>query len=168
MYPSTLGGANKYQKGFFNYMHQVGKAVAKRDWYRAAELVVTCPGSSVPGISCPKIEEKEVAAAIQNPINIEKIMGWIRRHIIGGKDWWGNPFVPLNKVRELDQAIQRELPNVQSGGALTPEEEIAILEQTLPIPEPEPDFLRRNIVPITVGGGVLFIGIILMVLLVKV
>lgn len=165
---SFLGGANKYQVGFFNWMHQVGDVVAKKDWYRAAELVITCPGSPVPGIVCPDIKEKEVSVAIEDPVNREKIQGWIRRHIIGGRDWWGNPFTPPEKTGELDAAIQAEMSSIQNVGALTPEEEAAILAATLPIEEPEPDFLRRNAVPLLVGGGTLLLGIILMVVMLKV
>jgi hypothetical protein len=51
---------------------------------------------------------------------------------------------------------------------ITPEEEMAILEATLPIPEPEPSFIRRNAVPLFVGGGVLVLGMLGMVLLIKI
>lgn len=51
---------------------------------------------------------------------------------------------------------------------ITPEEELAILQATLPIPEPEPSFIRRNAVPLFVGGGVLVMGMLGMVLLIKV
>ena len=50
---------------------------------------------------------------------------------------------------------------------ISPTEEQAILEQTLPIPEPEPSFLRRNAIPLFVGGGVLILGILGMVLLIR-
>jgi hypothetical protein len=51
---------------------------------------------------------------------------------------------------------------------ITPEEEMAILEATLPIPEPEPSFIRRNAIPLFVGGGVLVLGMLGMVLLIKI
>jgi hypothetical protein len=51
---------------------------------------------------------------------------------------------------------------------ITPEEEMAILEATLPIPEPEPSFIRRNAIPLFIGGGALVLGILGMVLLIKV
>jgi len=50
---------------------------------------------------------------------------------------------------------------------ITPEEELAILEATLPFPEPEPSFIRRNAVPLFVGGGVLTLGVLGMILLLK-
>lgn len=51
---------------------------------------------------------------------------------------------------------------------ITPEEEQAILAATLPIPEPEPSFLRRNAVPLFVGGGVLVLGVIGMILMIRI
>ena len=51
---------------------------------------------------------------------------------------------------------------------ITPEEEQAILSATLPIPEPEPSFVRRNAVPLFVGGGVLILGILGMILMIKI
>jgi hypothetical protein len=51
---------------------------------------------------------------------------------------------------------------------ITPEEETAILEATLPIPEPEPSFIRRNAVPLFIGGGTLVLGLLGMVLMIKV
>jgi len=51
---------------------------------------------------------------------------------------------------------------------ITPEEEQAILEATLPIPEPEPSFIRRNAIPLFAGGGVLVLGVIGLILMIKV
>jgi hypothetical protein len=51
---------------------------------------------------------------------------------------------------------------------ITPEEEQAILAATLPIPEPEPAFVRRNAVPLFVGGGVLILGILGMILMIRI
>lgn len=51
---------------------------------------------------------------------------------------------------------------------ITPEEEQAILEAILPIPEPEPSFIRRNAVPLFLGGGALTLGLLGMILLVKI
>jgi len=51
---------------------------------------------------------------------------------------------------------------------ISPEEEMAILEAMLPIPEPEPSFIRRNAIPLFVGGGVLVLGIAGMVLMIKI
>jgi len=51
---------------------------------------------------------------------------------------------------------------------ISPEEEMAILEALLPIPEPEPSFIRRNAIPLFVGGGVLVLGIAGMVLMIKI
>ena len=51
---------------------------------------------------------------------------------------------------------------------ITPEEETAILEATLPVPEPEPSFIRRNAVPLFLGGGILTLGLLGMVLLIRV
>jgi hypothetical protein len=41
---------------------------------------------------------------------------------------------------------------------ISPEEEEAILATTLPGLEPEPSFLRRNFIPLFVGGGALLLG----------
>ena len=51
---------------------------------------------------------------------------------------------------------------------ITPEEELAILQATLPAPEPEASFIRRNAVPLFVGGGVLLLGTIGLILMVKI
>jgi hypothetical protein len=59
------------------------------------------------------------------------------------------------------EAPPEDLPTI------TPEEEQAILEATLPIPEPEPSFIRRNAVPLFVGGGVLVLGVLGMILMIK-
>jgi hypothetical protein len=59
-------------------------------------------------------------------------------------------------------------PPVPTGPTITPEEELAILQATMPIPEPEPSFIRRNAVPMFVGGGVLLLGTIGLILLVKI
>lgn len=59
-------------------------------------------------------------------------------------------------------------PEDPTAPTITPEEEAAILQATLPIPEPEPSFLRRNAVPIFVGGGVLILGTIGMLLMIRI
>jgi len=51
---------------------------------------------------------------------------------------------------------------------ITPEEELAILQATLPAPEPEPSFIRRNAMPLFVGGGVLLLGTLGLILMVKI
>jgi len=51
---------------------------------------------------------------------------------------------------------------------ISPEEELAILKATFPIPKPQASFLRRNAVPIFVGGGVLLLGLLGMILMVKI
>lgn len=43
---------------------------------------------------------------------------------------------------------------------ITPEEERAILAATSQALEPQPSFLRRNFVPIVIGGGSVFLGVI--------
>jgi len=55
-----------------------------------------------------------------------------------------------------------------TSATITPEEEMAILEATLPSPEPEPSFIRRNSMPLLVGGGVLALGVLGLILMVKV
>lgn len=59
-------------------------------------------------------------------------------------------------------------PEDPTAPTITPEEEAAILEALLPIPEPEPSFLRRNAVPLFVGGGFLLLGTIGMLLMIRV
>ena len=51
---------------------------------------------------------------------------------------------------------------------ISPAEEMAILEAMLPIPEPEPSFIRRNAIPLFVGGGVLVLGIAGMIMMIKI
>jgi len=59
-------------------------------------------------------------------------------------------------------------PEDPTAPTITPEEEAAILQATLPIPEPEPSFLRRNAVPLFVGGGILVLGTVGMLLMIRV
>jgi len=51
---------------------------------------------------------------------------------------------------------------------ISPEEERAILAATLPLPEPEPSFIRRNAIPLFVGGGILVAGTLGMLLLIRI
>ena len=51
---------------------------------------------------------------------------------------------------------------------ISPEEEQAILAATLPLPEPEPSFIRRNAIPLFVGGGVLVVGTLGMLLMIRI
>lgn len=51
---------------------------------------------------------------------------------------------------------------------ITPDIEQQILQQTIPFAEPEPSFIRRNALPLFLGGGVLLLGIIGMFLMLKV
>jgi hypothetical protein len=51
---------------------------------------------------------------------------------------------------------------------ITPEEEQKILQETLPLPVPEPSFLRRNAMPLLVGGSVLLLGTSGLVIMIKV
>jgi hypothetical protein len=51
---------------------------------------------------------------------------------------------------------------------ITPEEEQAILQQTLPLPEPEQSFLARNAMPLLVGGSVLILGTIGLIVMIKI
>ena len=59
-------------------------------------------------------------------------------------------------------------PPEDTAPTITPAEEQAILEATLPIPEPEPSFLPRNAIPLFVGGGVLVLGMLGMILLIRI
>jgi hypothetical protein len=60
------------------------------------------------------------------------------------------------------------MPPEDLGPTITPEEELAILEELMPGMEPQPSFLRRNAMPLLVGGGVLLLGTLGLVLMVKV
>lgn len=51
---------------------------------------------------------------------------------------------------------------------ITPEEEQAILQQTLPLPEPEQSFLARNAMPLLIGGSVLVLGTIGLIVMIKI
>jgi len=72
-----------------------------------------------------------------------------------GVDLW-----PLVRGKAPQQ--EESLPTI------SPEEEAAILAATLPLPEPEPSFIRRNAIPLFVGGGVLVLGITGMFLMIKI
>lgn len=69
---------------------------------------------------------------------------------------------------DLWMLARGEMPGGPGVSTITPEEEAAILQATLPVPVPEPDFLRRNALPLFVGGGVLLLGIVGMFLMLKV
>jgi len=66
------------------------------------------------------------------------------------------------------QAAAKAAPEDITAPTITPEEEAAILEAMLPIPEPEPSFLRRNAIPLFLGGGALIVGAIGMLLMVEI
>lgn len=51
---------------------------------------------------------------------------------------------------------------------ITPEEEMAILQENLPLPEPEESFLARNAMPLILGGSVLLLGTIGLVVMIKI
>ena len=51
---------------------------------------------------------------------------------------------------------------------ITPEEEQQILQQTLPLPEPEESFLARNAMPLMIGGSVLVLGTIGLIVMIKI
>ena len=51
---------------------------------------------------------------------------------------------------------------------ITPGEEQAILQETLPLPEPERSFLARNAMPLLIGGSVLLLGTVGLVIMLKV
>ena len=51
---------------------------------------------------------------------------------------------------------------------ITPDEEMEILQAMMPIQAPQASFIRRNAVPLFVGGGVLTLGLLGMILLIKV
>lgn len=76
------------------------------------------------------------------------------------------PFVegdgPVADSREVFKLAEELQPIV------TLEEEAAILNATLPLPPPEPSFLRRNAVPLFAGGGALVLGTLGMILLIKI
>lgn len=77
------------------------------------------------------------------------------------------PFVDgTGEIVEESHAVLQLAENMQP--VITPAEENAILNATLPLPPPEPSFLRRNAVPLMVGGGALVVGTLGMILLVKI
>ena len=51
---------------------------------------------------------------------------------------------------------------------ITPDEEMEILQAMMPIQAPQASFIRRNAVPLFVGGGVLTLGLLGMIFLIKV
>lgn len=59
-------------------------------------------------------------------------------------------------------------PAPNTGPTISPSEELAILQQTLPLIVPQQSFLERNQKALFVGGAVLVLGIIGMVLLVQI
>jgi len=77
-------------------------------------------------------------------------------------------FGNFGKSKKSFVALPPTPPPTDIAPTISPEEEAAILQATLPIPEPEPSFIRRNAIPLFVGGGVLLFGIIGMVLLIKI
>jgi hypothetical protein len=58
-------------------------------------------------------------------------------------------------------------PPAPDAPIITPEEEMAIIQATMPVAVPEPSFLRRNAVPIFVGGGILLLATLGMILMLK-
>jgi len=60
------------------------------------------------------------------------------------------------------------LPSADVGSTISPAEELAILQQTMPIATPQASFLERNKRAIFVGSAVLVFGIIGLVLLVQI
>lgn len=46
-------------------------------------------------------------------------------------------------------------------------DELAILQEVLPPVQPQASFIRRNAVPIFVGGGIMFLGFLGMLLMIK-
>jgi len=64
--------------------------------------------------------------------------------------------------RKADEDALAKMP------VITPDEELEILQATMPLPTVEVSFLRRNAVPLLVGGGVLTLGLLGMILLIKV
>lgn len=77
----------------------------------------------------------------------------------------GKPAVPATYYWDTTKG---PCPDPGIAPPITAQEEQQILAQTMPIQAPEPSFLSRNLIPIVIGGGVLFLSIIGMVLLVKV
>jgi hypothetical protein len=61
-----------------------------------------------------------------------------------------------------------EAPPEDLAPTISVEEEQAILAATLPMPEPEPSFIRRNAVPLFVGGGVLVLGVVGMIFMIRI
>ena len=60
-----------------------------------------------------------------------------------------------------------EPPPEDLAPTITPEEELEILNQSLPPPEIQPSFIRRNVKPVLLGGSVLLLGALGMILLIK-
>ena len=66
------------------------------------------------------------------------------------------------------QQAAAKLPPEDIRPTITPDEEQEILSATLPIPEPEPSFVRRNAIPLFVGGGALTLGVLGRILMIEI
>lgn len=112
---------------------------------------------------------EQINATIQNSSNpgIAELRQRFEKVMADTKKAGQCPFVPGNGplIEESNKIAQLAL---DMSPTITPDEEQAILQATLPIPEPDPSFLRRNAVPLFVGGGVLVLGVVGMILLIKI
>ena len=61
-----------------------------------------------------------------------------------------------------------EPPPEDLSPTITPEEELEILNETLPQPEISQSFIRRNVKPLFLGGTVLVLGALGMIVLIQV
>jgi ATP phosphoribosyltransferase len=71
-------------------------------------------------------------------------------------------------MQQQAAAVAAKTPPEDIRPTITPDEEQKILAAMLPIPEPEPSFVKRNAIPLFVGGGVLTLGILGIILMVKI
>ena len=108
----------------------------------------------------------------QNPQRAEELDRELRSLIKQHRDRNACPNVSdgghLFTFETQDLINRSEAAKTGRSATLSIEEEQAILEATLPIPEPEPSFLHRNAMPLIVRGGVLVLGILGMILLIRV
>lgn len=59
-------------------------------------------------------------------------------------------------------------PPPETTPTITPEEEMAILMTHMPLPYPEPSFIKRNASMLVAGGGIFLMAVLGLILLAKI
>jgi len=77
------------------------------------------------------------------------------------------PYPEAAAFRAHKQA-EKKIEEAMANAPVTPQVEQEIIRETIPPPKPQASFIRRNAIPLFVGGGVLILGVIGMLLLIKV